>query len=127
MVSKERVLTVLSIIILLAGCATTTKVNKISSSHQEYAKDCDIQFYKDTKPSRHYAVIGTIESHIKKNLFFGGVVQLEDEAYNELRLKACDLGGDSVIIDDYIETSAAEMSHVHVWATVVKSSKLDAN
>ncbi len=127
MASKERMLTILSIIILLSGCATTTKVNKIGSSHQPNAKDCDIQFYKDTKPLKHYSVVGKIESHIKKNLFFGGIVQLEDEAYSELRLKACDLGGDAVIIDDYIETSAAEMSHVHVWATVVKSSKLDVN
>ena len=127
MIPTERILTILLIVILLSGCTTTTKVEKIGSSHKQNAEDCNIQFYKDIKPSKPYVVIGKIESHIKKNLFFGGTAQLEDEAYSELRSKACDLGGDSVIIDDYIETSAAEMSHVHVWATVLKSSKPDIN
>ena len=60
---------------------------------------------------------------MKKNLFFGGKVQLEDEAFKELKRKACSLGGDAVLIDDYIESSASEMTHVHVWATVVKFTK----
>lgn len=123
MIPMVNTLTILSIIVLLSGCATTTKVEKINASHQPNEENCNIEFYKDTKPSEPYAIIGKIESHIKKNLFFGGRVQLEDEAYNELRSKACDLGGDSVIIDDYIESSAAEMSYVHVWATVLKSPK----
>ena len=80
------------------------------------------RFYNDEKPNNPYEVIGKIESHIEKNLFFGGKAKLEDEAYKELRLKACGLGGDAVIIDDSIETSAAETSHVHVWATVIKLS-----
>ncbi len=123
----EKTLIILSIIILLVGCATTTKVERINSPHKSNEKNCDINFYKDTKPSKSYEIIGKIESHIKKNLFFGGIVQLEDEAYSELRLKACDLGGDSVVIDDYIETSAAEMSHIHVWATVLKLTTKNAN
>ena len=45
---------------------------------------------------------------------------MEDEAYEELKEKACGLGGEGVIIDDFIESSAAEMSHVHVWATAIK-------
>ncbi len=59
---------------------------------------------------------------ILQNFFFGGKVQLEDEAFKELRIKACELGGDGVIIDDSIETSVSEMTHVHVWATVIKYS-----
>jgi hypothetical protein len=119
--SIRRTLTILSAIILSSGCATTTNVERIDSAYQPNERDCEIIFFKDTKPTEPYDVIGKIESHIKKNLFFGGTVQLEDEAYSELRLKACELGGDSVIIDDYIDTSAAEMTHVHVWATVLKS------
>ena len=115
--------TILSIIMILSGCATTIKVEKTNISFQPKEQDCEIIFYKDSKPSEPYITIGKVESHIKNNIFFGGTVQLEDEAYKELRTKACDLGGNSVIIDDYIETSAAEMSHVHVWATVLKIPK----
>lgn len=114
---------ILSIVMILSGCATTTKVEKTNISSQSKEHDCEIVFYKDSKPSEPYITLGKVESHIKKNLFFGGTVQLEDEAYKELRTKACNLGGDSVIIDDYIETSAAEMSHIHVWATVLKLPK----
>jgi len=127
MVPMERKITILSIVILLFGCSTTTKVETIGSSHEQNIKDCNIQFYKKVKPSKPYLIIGKIESHIQKNVFFGGTVQLEDEAYSELRSKACHLGGDSVIIDDFIETSATEMSHIHVWATVLKSSELNTD
>jgi hypothetical protein len=106
--------------IFIFSCATETKINKLDSSYLEKDENCEIYFYKDEKPEKHYKEIGKIESHIKKNLFFGGVVQLEDEAFDELRIKACGLGGDAVIIDDSIETSVSEMSHVHVWATVIK-------
>ena len=113
----------LTLISLLSACATTTRVDVLNSAYQSEYKVCEIQFYTDEKPERDYESIGKIESHIEKNIFFGGTVQLEDEAFKELRLKACSLGGDAVIIDDSIETSASEMSHVHVWATVIKYSK----
>ena len=114
----------LAVIILLTSCATTTTVDKLNSDCQSKDKNCEIQFFKDNaQPQKDYETIGKIESHIKKNFFFGGKVQLEDEAFTELRIKACGLGGDAVIIDDCIETSASEMSHVHVWATVIKYSK----
>lgn len=106
--------------ILLTACATTTKVDNLAENYEAKEKNCEIKFYKDTKPSEAYESIAKIESHIEKNLFFGGKVQLEDEAYKELRKKACSLGGDAVLIDDCVESSASEMSHVHVWATVVK-------
>lgn len=119
-----KILLLLSVIILVAACATTTKVDKLNSVYQAKDKDCEIQFFKDdAQPQKDYETIGKIESHIKKNFFFGGKVQLEDEAYKELRINACGLGGDAVIIDDCIETSVSEMSHVHVWATVIKYSK----
>ena len=113
----------LILIALLSACATTTKVDNLNYAYQSKDKDCEIQFYKDDQPKKKYEVIGKIESHIQKNFFFGGAVQLEDEAFKELRIKACGLGGDAVIIDDSIETSASEMTHVHVWATVIKYSK----
>ena len=49
-------------------------------------------------------------------------MELEDEAFKELRIKTCELGGDAVIIYDSIETAVSEMTHVHVWATVIKYS-----
>jgi hypothetical protein len=112
----------LALIVLLSACATTTKVDNLNSAYQSKNKDCEIQFYKDDQPQKNYETIGKIESHIKKNFFFGGKVQLEDETFKELRIKACGLGGDAVIIDDSIETSASEMTHIHVWATVIKYS-----
>ena len=112
----------LALIVLFSACATTTKVDNLNSAYQSKNKDCEIQFYKDDQPQKNYETIGKIESHIKKNFFFGGKVQLEDEAFKELRIKACGLGGDAVIIDDSIETSASEMTHIHVWATVIKYS-----
>lgn len=113
----------LTLIALLSACTTTTKVDVINSAYQSENKSCEIQFYKDDQPKGNYKVIAKIESHIEKNIFFGGKVQLEDEAFKELRTKACILGGDAVIIDDSIETSSPEMSHVHVWATVIKYIK----
>jgi hypothetical protein len=118
----SNILISLSLIFLLLSCATTTNVDRLNSAYQSKNKDCEIQFYKDAKPQKNYETIGKIESHIKKNFFFGGKVQLEDEAFKELRIKACELGGDGVIIDDSIETSVSEMTHVHVWATVIKYS-----
>ena len=46
----------------------------------------------------------------------------DNEVYKELSLKACSLGGDAVIIDDCIQSSVSEMTHIHVWATVIKYS-----
>jgi len=115
-------LMLLATVVLLSACGTTTKVDVLNSAYQSNNNDCKIQFFKDDQPKKDYEVIGKIESHIKKNFIFGGVVHLEDEAFKELRIKACNLGGDGVIIDDSIETSAGEMTHVHVWATVIKSS-----
>ena len=109
-------------VLILSACATITKVDNLNSAYQAKDKDCEIQFYKDDQPQKNYEAIGKIETHIKKNFFFGGQVQLEDEAFKELRIKACGLGGDAVIIDDSIETSVSEMTHVHVWATVIKYS-----
>ncbi len=120
--SNCKLLILLTPILILSACATTTKVDNLNTAYQAKAKDCEIQFYKDDHPQKKYEMIGKVESHIKKNVFFGGQVQLEDEAFKELRIKACGLGGDAVIIDDSIETSVSEMTHVHVWATVIKYS-----
>ena len=110
----------MAIIVLFSACATRIKVDKLTFENQPKVKDCEIQFFNDTQPQKNYDLIAKIELHIKKNIFFGGEVQLEDEIYKELRSKACELGGDAVIIDDHIEISASEMTHVHAWATVVK-------
>lgn len=108
---------------LLAGCATTTTVDPVEPAAPARSADCDVRFFKDQRPAGKHVMVGKIESHIKRNVFFGGPVELEDEAYAELRSKACALGGELVVIDDYVTSSAAEMSHIHVWATVLKSAQ----
>jgi hypothetical protein len=112
---------VFSAIVVLLSCAgVTTKVQRLGPQYPPRSDDCEIEFYKDGKPSGAFEEIARIESHIKKNVFASGTAELEDEAYDELGHEACELGGDAVIIDDYMESSASEMTHVHVWATVIK-------
>lgn len=116
----HKLLILLLPVYLLSACGTTTKVNVINSNYKAKEKNCEIQFFKDNKTQKRYDEIAKIESHIKRDVFLGGEVQLEDEAYRELRVKTCEVGGDAVIIEDSIATSASEMSHIHVWATAIK-------
>ena len=111
-------------ILALSSCSTTTKVDQFGSSYPANPENCEIKFFKKIKPpTEPYEQIGKIETHLQKNFFFGGNVHLEDDVFRELRLKACHLGGNAVIIDNQVESSAAEMSHVHVWARVLRVSK----
>lgn len=117
---------ILSLLILaLAACANTKVVHYSAEANQvvKTERSCHIEVFYDQKPSQPFIIIGEIESHIKGNFFFGGKIQLTDEAYSELKEKACQLGGDAVLIDDYIESKAAEMTHVHVWAKVLQYKK----
>ena len=111
---------VLVCVVLLASCATTTKVDTLGAERAAMKSDCEITFFKDAKPSAPFEVLGKIESHIAQNFFFGGKARLEDEGYAELKAKACGIGGNAVVIDDHLQTSVSEMTHVHVWATVIK-------
>jgi hypothetical protein len=114
----------LLLMFVLSSCSTTTKIDQLGSSYSAKPENCEITFFKKTKPpAEPYETLGKIETHLQKNFFFGGKVNLDDDAYQELRLKACQLGGNAVIVDEYVESSAAEMSHVHVWARVLKVSK----
>ena len=79
-----------------------------------------MKVYKNAKPEQPYSVVSKIESHLKRNFFLGGKVSLESEGFQELKQQGCALGGDAVIIDDAMETAVSEMTHVHIWATVVK-------
>ena len=108
--------------LLLASCATTSTVERQGSKHAAKESDCEIAFFDkvDVKPTVPYETIGKVESHIAKNFFFGGRAQLEDEGHRELRAKACEIGGDGVIVEDVLQTSAAEMTHLHIWATVIR-------
>jgi len=109
-------------IVLLASCATSTRVDAANTAYPARDSDCEITFFKDAKPSVSFETLGKIESHIAKNFFFGGKAQLEDEGYKELRAKACGIGGNAVVIDDHVQTSVSEMTHLHVWATVIRLS-----
>jgi hypothetical protein len=81
---------------------------------------CNVQFFNHGKPGADYETIAKIESHIQKNMFFGKTANLEADAYDELRIKSCAVGGNAVVIDDYVESAAAEFSHVHVWASAIR-------
>ena len=119
--SKFRIwLAIYGVIFLLTACATHTTVTVTDNNYSPISKSCSIQFFSQTKPTSDYATIAKIESHVQKNMFFGKTATLEDDAYAELRKKACAVGGDAVVIDDYVESTASEFSHVHVWATVIR-------
>jgi len=111
----------LVVVAQLAGCATSTRVEPLAPHLAPHAGRCDVKIIDrgGIVPTGH-AAIARIESHIKRNIFFGGRVTLLDEAYGELRSKACEIGGDQVLIDDFMESAAGEMTHVHVWATVFR-------
>lgn len=105
----------------LAGCATSTSVTPLAPNLAARVGRCDVNVIdRGGSAPAGFAAIARIESHIKRNFFFGGRVTLLDEAYKELRVKACDVGGDQVRVDDFMESAAGEMTHVHVWATVFR-------
>jgi len=107
-------------LVFLTSCSTVTNVESPNTGIEPKKSNCQVQFYNGIAVKENYIKLSKVESHIEKNFFFGGKANLEDEAFSELREKACELGGDAVIIDNFIESSALEFSHVHVWATIIK-------
>lgn len=106
-----------------AACATLTRVEPTAAARSpREGSHCEVRFFDTERPAVPFEALGKVETHIAQNRFFGGTARLEDEGYAELKRKACALGGDAVVIDDHLETSVAEMSHLHVWATVIKLS-----
>ncbi len=108
------------IVLLLTACATNTTVTVTDNNYRPTDTSCSIRFFNHSKPSSSYETLAKIESHVQKNMFFGRTAKLEDDAYDELRKKACAVGGNAVVIDDYVESTASEFSHVHVWATAIR-------
>lgn len=105
---------------LLTACATNTTVTVADNKYQTTETSCSIQFFNRSKPDASYETLAKIESHVQKNMFFGRTAKLEADAYAELQKKVCAVGGNAVVIDDYVESSASEFSHVHVWATAIR-------
>ncbi|MEI7613979.1 MAG: hypothetical protein WCK63_13845 [Betaproteobacteria bacterium] len=110
------------IFLLLSACATSTTVTVTGNTNQPM-DSCNIQFFNHSKPSSSYETLAKIESHVQKNMFFGRTAKLEDDTYDELRQKACAIGANAVVINDYVESTAAEFSHVHVWASAIKLNR----
>ncbi len=109
---------------LLAACSTVTKVDRVGPDLPAQAGACRVEVVDaGNRAVAAWQLVARIESHIQRNIFFGGRVSLHDDAHKELRSKACLLGGDAVRIDDSLESGAAEMSHVHVWATVFRKPR----
>lgn len=106
----------------LGACSSSTRLSVPSAAPAVSQKGCVVDIYadKNQKPDRAYRELSKAESRIRRNIFFGGKATLEDDAYAELRLQACKIGADAVIIEDYIVSSAAELSHVYVWAVLVR-------
>lgn len=122
---KNRWPSILSTIVftsLIVGCSTVTQVNRVGSSLPSYDQDCKVEVFNKSLMPPKYETIGKIETHIQRNIFFGGETHTNDDGTKELRRKVCALGGNGVVIDDSIETSAAEMRHVHIWARALKVS-----
>ncbi|MFC5500604.1 hypothetical protein ACFPOE_23880 [Caenimonas terrae] len=114
----------LPLLALLGACSTVTKVERVGPDLPARAGACHVDVVgAGSRDVAAYRVVAKIESHIQRNVFFGGRVSLRDDAHAELRAKACALGGDVVRVDDSVESGAAEMSDVHVWATVFKKAK----
>jgi hypothetical protein len=108
------------LVTLLDACGTVTTVDRVGDAIPGKSTDCIVQFFdKSNKPAR-YDVVGKIETHIEKNIFFGSTPHADNEGYKELRTKACELGGDAVIVEDTMESHAAEMNHLHIWASVIR-------
>ena len=105
---------------LLSACSTTTNVQPIGTALPSRPENCDVVILEaNSQAIGKYEELGKIETHLHRNIFLGGGMSLQ-EAYPELRAKACQLGGNAVLIDDHIQSSAAEMRYLHVWARVVR-------
>ena len=114
----------LPLLALVGACSTVTKVDRVGPDLPTRPGACRVDVVdNDNREVAAWQLVAKIESHIQRNIFFGGKVSLRDDAHAELRAKACLLGGDVVRIDDSLESGAAEMSHVHVWATVFRKTK----
>ena len=104
-----------------SGCSTPTGSSSPAEAASRKPSKCAIEFFADEnrRPERPYTLVIKTESHVQRNIFFGGKATL-DEAYRDLRKQACQLGADAVIVDDHVESVATEFSHVHVWASLVR-------
>lgn len=120
---RRRLSYCLSLPLVVSACTQVdTTVQKQGVSSQTRSEDCDVKIFRNDKPKEPYQSLGKIETHIQRNFFLGGGVRLE-EGYKELKTKACELGGDAILIDHVIESKAAENTHIHVWATVIKLAR----
>lgn len=120
---KYKVIALLSVVVL-SSCSSNTKIEQIDYSYPASSRGCEVEFFqRAVPPSKPYKTVAKIETHVQKNFFFGGKVDLENDAYPELKLKACDLGGNAIVVENVVESKAAEFSHVHVWASVIRISK----
>jgi hypothetical protein len=124
----EKIAALPLVLALLSACSTTSTVEMVDArTHANVTESADVaacwasfKFFKKETPDGEFETLAKIESHVQRNFFFGRDAKLEDAAYDELKTKTCKMGGNAVIINDYVESRAAEFSHVHVWATSVK-------
>lgn len=120
----KAVFLIMSCVALLCACATDTTFDR-AVTPVPTGSDCRVDLYadKNIKPSRPYVLVTKAQSHIQRNIFFGGKAS-PDDAYTELRKQACSLKADAVIVDDYVASTAAEFSHIYVWASLVRYNDL---
>lgn len=107
----------------LGGCVNITKIVTEGKTQSPLSEDCVVDIIEKNKLPDNFETLGSIETHIKGNIFFGGVVRTNDEGFKELRKKTCLLGGNAVVIDDSMEIASVEMRHVHIWARVLRVAK----
>jgi hypothetical protein len=85
-------------------------------------KDCAVEFHADetSKPSKPYGADHPRRVAHPAQCRFRRQGDAAGRSLAGLRKQDCPVGADAVLIDDYIESSALEFSHVHVSASLVR-------
>jgi hypothetical protein len=105
---------------IVSGCAKSVTVSEVYNQQPVKASTCLVNVFSEQKPQLQFTELASINAHIQVNMFGASRKSMVAKAIKELKAKACELGGDAIIITDSIESSAAEFSHLRTWATVIK-------
>ena len=114
-----RALAILVLLVLGAGCATTT-LSRFTPLDQPYPprpEGCDVEIFHGRQPAREFVKIARIDVHIEWSAWFQPRL---DDAEPELRRQACFAGADAVIDLEEQMGSHIETKRYHVIATGIK-------
>ena len=114
-----RALRVLTLAVLLAGCATVNRgrFTPLGQAYPPRGEGCAVEIFHDRRPPREFVPIARIDVHIEWSAWFQPRL---DDAEPELRKQACLAGADAVIDIDERTGSHIETKRYHVIATGIK-------